>query len=105
MPTEPVQVISNVIIFRAKDMLPSREATSLQTTQNKKIIPFNNGRVQVIRVGYNNEVKEIRVGMGGLSNMNVVITAKAFGIYDIPRAIRLIEICEREYHKKEQSKQ
>ena len=54
------QVISDVVVFRAKDIIPSPDPTSLQTTQNKKTAPFNNGRVQVIRVGYNNEVLEIR---------------------------------------------
>ena len=43
----------------------------------------------------------IRDGYGGLSNREVGFTAQCYGIADISRAVRLVEICEIARREKE----
>ena len=81
------QVVSNVVVFRAKDIIPSPDPTSIQTTQNKKLATFNNGRVQVIRVGYNNETLEIRAVWNVISKEQkdkLIEDIKASNIMNLP---------------------
>ena len=54
----PATIISNVIVFRARTILPSKRGTSIQRTPNKSQAPFNNQTPQIIRVGTNNEIVE-----------------------------------------------
>ena len=60
-------VSDGAVLFRAKTILPHRTGTSINEVPNKKTARFDNGRIQVINLGYSNELIEMTLSWNPIS--------------------------------------